>query len=113
VQGCVLSLEKSSANNEVFNVGSEEVVSVTEMAQTLSKIYNSKLKPEVNNKFRIGDIRHCYPDISKLKSKLSFSPKVKLEKGMRDLVSWSEDQEAKDSVIDALKELNSKKFKVS
>ncbi len=110
VQACVLAMEKNSANYETFNVGTGKKTSIKEVAETLLKIYGSDIKPIINKEFRKGDIRHCYADISKIKSKLGYEPKIKFEEGMRELVEWSEKQEAKDLVANAYNELKEKKL---
>ena len=73
-------------------------------------IFGSKLKPIANHKYRTGDVRHCFPDISKIKSELGYNPKISLRKGMEELVEWSKTQEAKDMVNTAFEELKNKKL---
>ncbi|MEK6916964.1 MAG: SDR family NAD(P)-dependent oxidoreductase [Nanoarchaeota archaeon] len=110
VQGSVLSMEKSSADGEVFNVGTGNKITLNELSKTLIDIFGADLKPNFPGEFRKGDIRHCFSDISKIKSKLGYEPKVSLKDGMQELVNWSQDQEAKDMVDDAYRELKSKKL---
>ena len=47
-----------------------------------------KLKPIYNQQYRIGDIRHCVADISKIKKKLGFSPTIDFKEGIDDLINW-------------------------
>lgn len=104
VEANLLAMEKSKANYEVFNVGTGKPVSILDIANTLSKLYGKALKPEIVNKFRAGDIRHCFADISKIK-KLGFKPSVSFEEGMRELVEWGKTQEAEDKSEAAYQEL--------
>ncbi len=110
VQAVELSIEKKEADNESFNVGSGEKITINEVAQMLLDIFGSKLKPIANNKYRTGDVRHCFADISKIKSKLGYKPKISLKKGMEELVEWSKTKDAKDMVNEAFKELQNKKL---
>jgi dTDP-L-rhamnose 4-epimerase len=110
VQAIELSIEKDAANYESFNVGSGEKITINEVAQVLLDIFGSKLKPEANSKYRTGDVRHCFADISKIKSKLGYKPNMNLSKGMKELVVWSETQKAKDRVKEAFDELKQKKL---
>ena len=55
-------------------------------------------------KFRNGDIRDCYADISKI-SELGFEPKFSLKEGLKDLIAWSDGQEAVSKVEDAHRQL--------
>lgn len=112
VQANMLALEKSKADYEVFNVGSGKPTSVREIASVLVNLYGKKLSPVIANKFREGDIRHCYADISKIK-KIGYKPKVKFEEGMKELVEWVNAQpacEATDLFENAHRELESRKL---
>jgi len=107
VQACILAMEKDEANYEVFNVGTGIATSIIDVANMLSKIYGYEITPEVNKKFRKGDIRHCFSDITKIKS-IGYNPQISLEQGLRELVEWSNEQEAEDKVDIATKELEEK-----
>ena len=41
----------------------------------------------------MGDIRHCYADLRKIKEKLSYEPSKSLDEGISDFVSWVKEQE--------------------
>jgi len=110
VQANILAMEKNSANYEALNVGSGNTVSILRVAEVLIKLYNRNLKPEVTNKYRAGDIRHCFADISKIKSKLGYEPKISFEEGMGELVAWGAKVEAKDRFDEAYKELLSRRL---
>lgn len=104
VRANLLVMEKSKADYEMFNVGTGKPVSILDIARNLSKLYGKALKPDIVNKYRSGDIRHCYADISKLK-KLGFKPTISFEDGMRELVEWGIMQEAEDKSDAAYQEL--------
>lgn len=99
-----LVMEKSEANYEVFNVGTGKPSAILDIANLMLKLYGKGLKPEVVNKYRTGDIRHCYADISKIK-KLGFEPRVDLEQGMKELIAWGIAIEAEDRTEQAQREL--------
>jgi dTDP-L-rhamnose 4-epimerase len=104
VSANLLVMEKSKANYETFNVGTGKPVSILDIACTLSELYGKNLEPVIVNKFRAGDIRHCYADVSKLK-KMGFKPEFSFEDGMRELVEWGMTQEAEDKSDSAYLEL--------
>jgi dTDP-L-rhamnose 4-epimerase len=110
VRSCLLAMDKSEANYEVFNVGSGKSVSINDIAQVLIKLYGKKISPTITGKYRAGDIRHCVADITKIKNTLGYKPTVPLEKGMRELMQWGETAFALDKTGDAQKELASKKL---
>ncbi|PIN78419.1 nucleoside-diphosphate-sugar epimerase [Candidatus Woesearchaeota archaeon CG10_big_fil_rev_8_21_14_0_10_33_12] len=108
VQANILAMEKSSADYDVFNVGTGSKYTVKEIADILIKLLKKDLKPEIIGKFRKGDIRHCFADISKIKNKLGYNPKISFEQGMKELIEWAEKEQAKDLVNQATKELKDK-----
>jgi len=110
VDAIILAMEKDEANYNVFNVGAGSQISINEIAEILLKLYKSDIKPKIANQFRKGDIRHCFADISKIKSKLGFQPKISLEDGMKELIAWSENQEAKDTFDATIDELKTKEL---
>jgi dTDP-L-rhamnose 4-epimerase len=61
---------------------------VNKVASTLKDMYSSKSLLSVTGNFRIGDIRHNYADISKIKRLLDFSPKYTFEKGIKMFSNW-------------------------
>ena len=104
-RACVASLELSAADGEVFNVGSGNQYTINEIATKLAKVMNVNISPEITGKYRVGDIRHCFSDNSKIEKMLNFSPKVKFEDGLAELAEWLKDQTAEDNIAKASKEL--------
>jgi dTDP-L-rhamnose 4-epimerase len=101
-----LALETPEANDDVFNVGSGNSYTVVEIAEKLARILGKEhLSPEISGKYRVGDIRHCFADISKAKAILGYEPQVRFEDGMAELAAWLEGQTAVDKVTEASNEL--------
>ncbi len=75
------------------------------MAEALGR---EAIEPEVTGKYRVGDIRHCFADISYAQKVLGYVPRVSLEKGMVELANWLEDQVAVDRVDQASAELSAR-----
>ena len=105
VQAHMLALEKEEADFHVFNVGTGRAVSIREVAEVLVKLYGKTITSQVASKYRKGDIRHCFADISKIKRILAFEPRVSFEDGMRELIEWSREVEATDRFDIAAQEL--------
>lgn len=93
VNALVLAAEEESAVGGSFNIGSGRAVSVREVAATLARVLAVDVEPEITGRYRIGDIRHCFADISRAREALGYEPKVSLEDGMAELVGWLQDQE--------------------
>ena len=56
-------------------------------------------------KYRTGDVRHCFADISKAKELLGYEPQTYLEDGLTELADWLRGQIAIDRVDQAAREL--------
>jgi dTDP-L-rhamnose 4-epimerase len=80
VEATIRCIENDAANGEVFNVGTGVSTAVTTVAENFRKFYNVDFEINVSGQFRLGDIRHNFADISKIKSKLNFQPKISLRK---------------------------------
>ena len=107
-RACRLALEVGEARDMVFNVGSGEKISVKEVARKLAKVLGKKIEPEITANCRVGDIRHCFPDISKAQDILKYRPQVSLEDGMVDLAEWLDQQTASDKFNEMRDELSSR-----
>lgn len=105
VQANMLALEKEEANYEVFNVGTGRRLTIQDVADALAEHLGANVESEIVNKFREGDIRHCYADISKAKRLLGYEPKVRFEDGVEELVNWVRNQKAEDKLSLAVQEL--------
>lgn len=93
VEATILGIEKDEANYEVFNVGLGEAIDVNTVADTLVRAYNSNSKITISGNYRLGDIRDNYADLTKIKSKLGFEPKVRFEEGIKRFTIWVNEQE--------------------
>jgi dTDP-L-rhamnose 4-epimerase len=108
-RACRLVLESPDAANEVFNIGSGEAYTIKELGQKVGRILNKPhIKANITGKYRAGDIRHCYADITRAKYLLGYSPEVSLKEGMVELVNWLTGQTAEDYVERAEGELSEK-----
>ena len=105
VQGLVLGMERSDADYQAINLGTGRQTSVLDVAQALNRELGLDIEPQIVTKFRAGDIRHCFADISKARQLLGFAPKVRFEDGVRELIGWVSQQTAQDRVADATAEL--------
>jgi dTDP-L-rhamnose 4-epimerase len=107
-RACRLALEVDAARDLIFNVGSGQTITVTEVARSLAKVLGKEIEPEVTGNYRVGDIRHCFPDISLARSILGYKPAMTLEKGMRDLAAWLDQQTAHDRFNEMRAELTAR-----
>jgi dTDP-L-rhamnose 4-epimerase len=110
VQANLLALDNDDVGFEVFNVGTGHPLRIIDVAHALGREIGSGIAPVITQQHRVGDIRHCYPDIRKIRSCLGFQPLVSFEEGITDLVAWLRQQKAVDRFEKASKELKDKKL---
>jgi dTDP-L-rhamnose 4-epimerase len=96
IEATILALEKNQVNGEVINVGSGVPTTILKVAMTLKTLYNSNVNITVSNKYRLGDIRHNYADLTKIKNSLGFKPKYDFITGITKFVDWVKTQEIKE-----------------
>ncbi|OGX19763.1 MAG: nucleoside-diphosphate-sugar epimerase, partial [Omnitrophica WOR_2 bacterium RBG_13_44_8] len=97
VGGIILALENDEMAGGAFNVATGMRTSILDITRELSRALGKNIEPKIAGEFRQGDIRHCYADITKIKS-YGFEPKVKLADGIRGLVELSRQEKPKDMV---------------
>ena len=91
------------------NVGSGRSASVLEVANVLSeRVTDGATQPEVTEKARVGDIRHCFADIELARDLLGYEPRVSLEDGLTEFTEWMRTQSADDRFDAAAAELASR-----
>ncbi|MFX8859291.1 NAD-dependent epimerase/dehydratase family protein [Acinetobacter baumannii] len=93
VEATILGLEKEEANNQVFNVGTGVATSVLTVADQLVRNYNMDVPVIISGNYRLGDIRHNYADLSKIRKYLGFEPKISFEDGIKKFTQWVNTQE--------------------
>jgi dTDP-L-rhamnose 4-epimerase len=84
----VQALEKPGADGLAVNVGSGRSISVLEIAATLRQALGKSLEPEITGKYRDGDIRHCFGDISLIRERLGWEPCYDFASGLRPMLEW-------------------------
>jgi dTDP-L-rhamnose 4-epimerase len=105
-RACCLVLEQPSSACGVFNVGSGQSYTISEIAERIARVMGKEyLEPELTGKYRVGDIRHCFADITLASNVLGYEPQVELDAGLEELAGWLEGQVATDRVEQASAEL--------
>jgi dTDP-L-rhamnose 4-epimerase len=105
-RACRLALERDQAIDQVLNVASGKPVTIAEVAARLAKVLGKRdLAPEITNRYRAGDIRHCFADISRTRAVLGYTPRISFEAGLTSLAAWIERQVTSDRVDESRAEL--------
>jgi dTDP-L-rhamnose 4-epimerase len=76
-----------------INIGSGTAVTVIEIAEMLSREMGKSIQPSIAGKYRQGDIRHCFADISKANHRLDWTPNITFRQGVPELIEWVQSQQ--------------------
>jgi dTDP-L-rhamnose 4-epimerase len=108
-RACRLALESEHARGVAVNIGSGNAYTVRGIAERMAKVMRKDyITPEITGKYRVGDIRHCFADISSARALLGFEPQVRFEDGLAELAEWLDGQSAEDHVDEARQQLASR-----
>jgi dTDP-L-rhamnose 4-epimerase len=106
VNANLLAMENSGGDGCALNIGSGAPVSISQVARRLAEALGREIEPEITGKYRAGDIRHCFADISAARRLLGFEPEMRFEEGIGELVEWLRDQSAEDRAAEAVERLH-------
>jgi dTDP-L-rhamnose 4-epimerase len=99
VDANLLVLDDARANYEMFNVGGGKAITVAEFASTVASVFGrTDFEPVASGKYRFGDTRHIFSDISKL-SRLGWVPTRTTAQSVEAYKEWLDQA---DSVADIL-----------
>tara|TARA_Y100000034_G_C6908865_1_gene422661 strand:- start:3643 stop:4632 length:990 start_codon:yes stop_codon:yes gene_type:complete len=90
VNALLMTIGHKNSNCEIFNLGCNERISVYDFADNVIKLSNSgKLEiipfPKEKKKIEVGDF---YNDISKIKEKIGWEPKINLKQGLTKTLDY-------------------------
>lgn len=87
VEANLLAVKKTNLEGEVFNVAGGEDYTILELVEILNKIMQKNIKPKFLSP-RPGDVFKTQADLTRVKQKLGFKPKVGFKQGLRRTVEW-------------------------
>ncbi len=105
VQANLLAMKPKCGDGMALNIGSGDPVSISQVAQTLTTELGKTMSTDITAKYRAGDIRHCFADITCARRVLGYQPKYKFVDGVRELVEWLRSQRAIDRAQEATAQL--------
>lgn len=83
----------SDAQRYAYDIGSGENTTVLELARLIAEYYGAP-DPEINGKYRNGDVRHASCETAEVEVALGWQPKVPVAAGVRRLCAWIDEQAA-------------------
>ncbi|HXA73245.1 MAG TPA: NAD-dependent epimerase/dehydratase family protein [Acidimicrobiales bacterium] len=84
-------IELPPDDERLLDIGSGSATTVLELGRLVANIYGAP-EPMISGRFRDGDVRAAWADITLSKEAIGFSPSVTLEDGLKQLVTWMEDE---------------------
>lgn len=111
-QANLLAMETDRADFQALNIGSGAPVTVNQVARALAAGLGRSIAPTITQKFRVGDIRHCFADIRRAQDLLGYAPRVRFTEGVPQLLAWVREQQAEDRVEQAAAELAARRLTV-
>ncbi len=87
VDGVMAILNKKELGYEIYNLGGENPVSLMKFIQLIESYLGKKAKLNMMP-IQPGDLKETVADISKARRELGFSPKVKIEDGVKIFLDW-------------------------
>ncbi len=105
VRANLLAMGRREADGMALNIGSGRPITIREIAAVLASELGCSISSETTGKYRAGDIRHCFADISAAARVLGFRPKVQFADGIRELVEWLRSQTSQDRAAEAVQQL--------
>ncbi|MDN7025185.1 SDR family NAD(P)-dependent oxidoreductase [Methanoculleus sp. FWC-SCC1] len=92
-----LALEVPEAAGSAFNIGSGLPHTFRSVAATMAAMLGkTDSTPLTTGTHRIGEVRHCFADISRAREILGYAPAIPLAEGVADLASWVAEQMAQE-----------------
>jgi len=94
VDAWIASMNQPAAYGEVFNLGSGEGITINKLADKILGVtgYTRSNYPITYGPRRPGDQRHMAADIDKAKSILNWQPRISLEAGLIQTISWAKNE---------------------
>ena len=105
VQANLLALEHSEGDGMALNIGSGHPISIGDVARRMTRCLAASIPAEITGKYRAGDIRHCFADISAAHRVLGYAPRHRFADGIGELVEWLRSQTAEDKAAQMVHEL--------
>jgi len=99
VASAVLICARKAIADVTLNVGRGEPVTVMALARLLGRHLGSEVEAAATGRYRVGDIRHNFADISRFEATTGFKPRISLEEGLKRFCDWVSAQPLPDDLL--------------
>lgn len=87
VEGIIGALHYADSNFEIFNLGNDRTVTLSEMIETIESVVGKKAIIERQPE-QPGDVSQTWAEISKSQKLLNYAPKTSFKKGVEAFYAW-------------------------
>ncbi|KKR26487.1 MAG: hypothetical protein UT55_C0007G0018, partial [Candidatus Peregrinibacteria bacterium GW2011_GWE2_39_6] len=89
IEAALLTIDAPLTAGEVINIGTGRPVTILDLAEEIIELADKQgiLKPQFIESNR-NDIKHRFPDVSKMQKLLKFRPHYKLSEGLSQTLAW-------------------------
>lgn len=89
IRWLITILIKTNRKFDIYNVGSDEVISIENLAKLISKKFNKKIVSKYANSKKNKEIDYYVPSIYKAKHKLNLKLKFMIKKSLSQLLNYN------------------------
>ncbi len=87
VRGVIAAADRAPQGFRVYNIGSGAPITLTDLVTAMGKAAGRT--PEVRHQpIPLGDVDATFADISRAREELGWSPRMKLDEGLKTVVGW-------------------------
>lgn len=111
VDGLLAALDADLPDGATMNLGAGVPTTVLDLVRQLLASGGLDVPVQVTGQYRVGDIRHCFADLTQARGLLGFAPKVSLAEGLTRFCAWAGSQPVhEDRLEQAAAELRARKL---
>jgi len=100
-EGIIAAMEKKEGENNDFNISNEEEIQIIDLAKKLWELLKIEkpFKVKFTKSFKY-DVRKRVPSVKKARDILGWQAKVKLEQGLKEVISWLKEEYEKKTLVE-------------
>ena len=105
VRANLLAMDAPQAPGAAINIGTGETLTIAGLARTLATELGADLEPDITQRYRAGDVRHCFASTDRAERLLGFRAEADRAAELRDLAAWVAEEQPVDRTEAAAAEL--------
>jgi len=93
VNANIRAIEWDVSGAVVFNVGSGQPKTLLQLVDYLRDEIGSKSNISITGRYRVGDIRHCFANVSKLNKQIGHCSNNTFQQSIENFIAWARNEE--------------------